>query len=96
MRFDINIHFYNSEVTSLLREILRKVNTMSAEFDDLIAKVDAIETVADGCITVLNDVVARLIAMQDAPTPEQVRALADRLAAQTQEIADAVSNVPPA
>ena len=64
---------------------------MSEALTALIAQVAAIENVADSAIVLLNGIHAQLMDALAANDPIALTALADRLLAQTNELAEAVA-----
>jgi hypothetical protein len=102
MRLDLHLHLEEAHETTrklddilhLLKEILIGEKHMTIELDTLTAKVEAIETVGDSVIALLNGISAQLAAIKDDPA--KIQALADRLGAQGQEFADAITANTPA
>ncbi len=78
----------------LLQLIFRKVNHMSAQLDDLTAKVAATKTVAQSAIVLLQGLKAQLDAA--GTDPVALKALSDSLADTDQKLADAVTANTPA
>lgn len=69
---------------------------MSEQLDTLTARVAAIETVGDSAILLLSELKADLDAALANQDMGAIQALSDRLAAQTQELADAITANTPA
>jgi hypothetical protein len=80
----------------LILTILYRINIMSAQLDDLVTKVDAIETVADSAIALLTGLKTKLDEAIASGNPAALTALSERLGAQAQELADAVTANTPA
>ncbi|WP_295445120.1 hypothetical protein [uncultured Thiodictyon sp.] len=78
-------------LASLLFFFARRISTMSEALTALIAQVAAIENVADSAIVLLNGIHAQLMDALAANDPIALTALADRLLAQTNELAEAVA-----
>lgn len=86
-----------TDIESLLQQLLAKEQAMTQEFDDLAAEVTQIDTVTESVLTLITGLVAKVNALGDAPTPEQLKALRDSLEADRQKLADAVTaNTTPA
>jgi molecular chaperone GrpE (heat shock protein) len=75
-----------------------KLKKISMNLDDLLAKVQAQKTVEDSIVSLLNHVSAELKAELSKETldPAKIKAIADQLDANTQEIVDAVNANSPA
>jgi hypothetical protein len=79
-----------------LSAIHTRLSAMSVSLDALTEQVTAIETVADSAITLLNGISQQLKDALASNDPTAVQALSDRLAAQSQELADAITANTPA
>jgi hypothetical protein len=79
------------EILFQLRAIDKKVKKMSAQMENLVQQVAAIESVGDSAIALLTGLKAQLDAAIAANDPAALQALSDRLAAQTQELSEAVA-----
>ncbi len=77
-------------VDKLTFAINRQERVMHIEFQALKDALAAHDTVEAGVVALLKDLHDRLVAMAEAPKPEEVQALADAVAAHTQALADAV------
>ena len=91
---DIHVHFHPDKDGNihipLLKLILDRINHMSAELDTLVAKVTALETVEESAIVLLQGLKAALDEAIAAGDVQTLQALSDRLAADTQKLADAI------
>jgi hypothetical protein len=94
MRIDVYLHDESSSSHELLELILQKVNSMSANLDDLTAKVAATKTVAQSAVVLLQGLKAKLDAA--GTDPAALKALSDSLADTDQQLADAVTANTPA
>lgn len=105
MRLDVYLHFaadgaLSAKLESILgalNQLNGKVGTMTAELDDVVAKVTAMETVQEGAITLLGELKTKLDAAIASGDTAALVALSTRLGADTQKLADAiVANTPAA
>lgn len=78
-------------IFAAVTRIEEKVNRMSIELDTLVARVAEIETVGDSAIALLQELKGALDAAIAADDPAALQALSDRLGAQTQELAEAIT-----
>jgi hypothetical protein len=94
MQIDVNFNIRSfltdgSDILPLLRLILKKVNQMSAEFNDLIATVTELETVQDSVVALLEGLHAKLdeaLANNDIPAIKELNA---KLKGDIQKLTDA-------
>jgi hypothetical protein len=94
---NLDVHFYfhaDPEVSVLLKTILRKVNTMSAELDRLTAEVAETNTVIGSAIVLIQGLKAALDAAIASGDPAALTALSDSLDSQQQALAAAVAANP--
>lgn len=99
IRLDVYHHFPATGGKSALTDLTQEIRRMSAQLDALRAAVAANTTVTGSAIELLNGLHDQLVALlaQETIDPAQVQALADDLSAQTQALADAITeNTPPA
>ena len=73
-----------------IRKLTKKVTRMSETIQELTDRVAELETVGDSAIELLNGLKAQLDAAIANNEMSQVKALSDRIGAQTQEMADAI------
>lgn len=86
-----------SRIETIVNRLDAQVTYMSVELDTLVERVLAIETVGDSAIALLSDLKAKLDEAIASEDPAALQALSDRLGAQAQELADAISaNTPTA
>jgi hypothetical protein len=80
------------QIAVRLDRLIEIGEAVMAHFERLQAEVARSVTVKESAIVLLNQIVAELRALKELGeiTPEQVEALADQLAAKTDELADAV------
>ena len=74
-----------------LKTINKRMKTMNEQLDTLTARVASIETVGDSAVVLLAGLKEQLDAAIAADDMSGVQDLSDRLAAQTQELADAIT-----
>lgn len=84
------------QILAKLQSLTLGVTHMSVELDTLAVKVGAIENVGDAAIELLNGIKARLDQAIAANDPAALQALSDRLGAQTDELAAAITLNTPA
>ena len=73
-----------------IRKLTNQVTRMSETVTELTARVAELETVGDSAIELLHGLKAQLDAAIANNDMSQVKALSDRIGAQTQEMADAI------
>lgn len=97
IRLDVFHHvvFGDSE-NPLIKLILSKLEIVMASLNDVVAKVAALKSVEDSVVTLLGDLKSRLdAAIAAGADPAALQALSDDLGAQTQRLADAVTQNTP-
>jgi len=79
----------------MLINILKKEIKLMQQFDDLSAAVATETTVIDSAIVLINGLIAEVATLKDAPTPEAVQAVLDKVVASRDALAAAVeANTP--
>ena len=78
------------KISRQIRKLNRKVNAMSETILELTSRVEALETVGDSAIALLNGLKAQLDAAIANNDMSEVKALSDRIGAQTVEMAEAI------
>ena len=73
-----------------VRKLTNQVTKMSETVTELTTRVAELETVGDSAIELLNGLKAQLDAAIANNDMSEVKALSDRIGAQTQEMADAI------
>lgn len=99
MRIDVHHYLHCDEqgpIVALLSQLVKKVNTMSQVLDNLVAKVEALETVEASAVKLLGDLKAALDAAVAAGDLSAVQAIADRIGTDTDALAAAVTANTPA
>ena len=86
----------DKRIFAAVTRIEEKVNRMSVELDTLVARVTEIESVGDSAIVLLGDLKTKLDEAIASDDKDALLALSERLGAQTQELADAISANTPA
>jgi len=86
----------DGETLKLLRKILNEVSKMSAALDNLTAKVTAEETVISSAIALITGIKAALDEALAANDTAAIQAISDKIGADTQALADAVTANTPA
>jgi regulator of replication initiation timing len=86
----------DKRIFAAVTRIEEKVNRMSIELDTLVARVTEIESVGDSAIVLLGDLKTKLDEAIASDDKDALVALSERLGAQTQELADAISANTPA
>jgi hypothetical protein len=84
------------QIIATLKPLLRGYIAMSEELDTLVERVSSIETVGDSAIVLLNELKGKLDEAIATDDKAALQALSDRLGAQTQELADAITANTPA
>ena len=86
-----------TEILALLSTINNRLRIMNEQLEELAARVSEIETVGDSAITLLTGLKAALDEAIASGDMSAVQSLSDRLSAQTEELASAISaNTPDA
>jgi hypothetical protein len=80
-----------TEIERVLSAIHLRLTQMSDQLTALTEKVSAIESVSDSAITLLTGLKTALDDAIASDDPDALAALSERLGAQTQELADAVT-----
>ena len=78
------------KIVRQIRKLTKKVIRMSETIQELTSRVEMLETVGDSAIELLHGLKAQLDAAIANNDMSQVKALSDRIGAQTQEMADAI------
>ena len=90
MRIRVDIHEHHDEkIENLLHKILRKVENMSLELDNLTAEVAENTEVIESAIVLIEGIAAQLEAITDDPV--QIQALADTLNDESNKLAAAIA-----
>lgn len=76
--------------TAELSALQQRIDAMSQALDDLIVRVNEIETVADSAIELIAGLKAKLDEALANADLAAIQELSDRLGAQSQELADAI------
>lgn len=103
MKIDLNVYFHStaediilSKLVELLNVVTKQGKHMAQDLTNLATKVSANSDVIDSAVTLLNGIKAKLDEAIAANDPAALQALSDALAADTQELADAVVKNTPA
>jgi hypothetical protein len=95
MRIEIYINPESDSVSGVLRELLKKVTKMSAQLDDLTAKVTALQSVEASAIALLQGLKVKLDEAIAGGDLAVIQALSDQIGISTQALSDAViANTP--
>jgi hypothetical protein len=100
---NLNINLTSDKVEQLLKDfgrlsqtLLQEIQTMATKFDDLAAKVTAMETVEASAIALLQGLKQKLDDAIATGDPAAIQQLSDKLGADTQALAIAVTANTPA
>ena len=94
MNINLNINVRSSDFESINKKLdllMGRINSMSLQFDELVAKVDASIGAQESAIVLLAGLKQAIEALKDSPTPEAIQALADKVGAETEKLAAAVA-----
>lgn len=94
---DVNVYFHDTEVTRLLRKILKEEEKIMATMQDLRSAVERNTSVDDSVLTLLSGISQQLKDAQAQNDPQAIQDVINQLDANTQKMTDAVSaNTPQA
>jgi flagellin-specific chaperone FliS len=94
---DVNVYFHDTEVTRLLKKILKEEEKIMATMQELRSAVERNTSVDDSVLTLLSGISQQLKDAQAQNDPQAIQDVINQLDANTQKMTDAVSaNTPQA
>lgn len=87
---DIHVYLHNTEITELLKKILKKEDKIMATMQDLRAAVERNTSVDDSVIAMLQGISQQLKEANAQNDPQAIQDLISQLDANTQKMSDAV------
>ncbi len=93
---DVNVYFHDTEVSRLLKKILKKEEEIMATMQDLRSAVERNTSVDDSVLTLLSGISQQLKDAQAQNDPQAIQDIIAQLDANTQKMTDAVTANTPA
>jgi hypothetical protein len=93
---DVNVYFHDTEVSRLLKKILKKEENLMATMQDLRSAVERNTSVDDSVLALLSGISQQLKDAQASNDPQAIQDVINQLDANTQKMTDAVTANTPA